>query len=281
MQVVPSDIAARYKKLSEYCYAEVENVVYHAESGLSSSNLKDILISPSTYNQREKNPIKQSDPMLGGEVTHCLFFQPHLYELLYKVSPTKGKTTKAWVSCAEEWPNHTIISPQMADNAFRMRDSLYANPAIREIAGQNEEWREVSIWARHPETQLVCKARPDMIGANGIIYDLKTTISPSREAFRHSVRRYRYDLSSTYYYDVARLAGLDVHAFKFIVVGSNAPHLTAIYDLDFDFNSKGRRDYLSALRAYRNYLTGDGWDGLPYGRETTTLTMGYSDDQED
>ena len=277
MQVVPADIAAHYKMLAPNCVAGVENAIYHAEGGLSSTNLKDILVSPSTYHQREQVPIKQSDPMLGGEVVHCLSFQPHLYELLYKVSPTKGKTTKAWISCAEEWPNHTIISPGMADNAFRMRDALYANPAIHDIFEQNKEWREVSIWVQHPETKLVCKIRPDMIGDDGIIYDLKTTISPTKEAFRHSVLRWRYDLSSTFYYDMARLVGLNPPSFKFIVVGSNAPHLTAIYDLGFDFNSKGRGDYLTALRAYRNFLTGDGWDGLSYGRETTTLTLGFDD----
>ncbi len=278
MQVVPADIAARYKMLAPHCYAGVENVVYHASDGKSSSQIPDLLESPATYNLRADNPVKQTEPMLKGEVTHCVNLTPDLFDLLYKVSPVVTKTSKRWKAFAEEWPNHTIISPGMADDAFRMRDALHANPRIHSLLEENKEWREVSIWVQHPETGLVCKIRPDMICDDQYIYDLKTSIAPQWRAFKHSIWKWHYYISSPFYYDMARIAGLDVKGFRFMVVGSKPPHNTAIYELDFEWANEGRKQYLEALRSYRNYLTGDGWDGLSYGREIKVLTMGSQDD---
>ena len=278
MQVVPADIAVRYKKLAEYCYAEVEDVVYHASHGHNASSMGDLLESPATYELRKANPVARTDPMLKGSVSHCIILQPHLYDLLYKVSPVVTKTSKRWKEFSEEWPNHTIISPGMADDCFRMRDACYANPTIKALLEKNKEWREVSIWVRHPETRLVCKIRPDMIGEDNYIYDLKTSIAPQWRAFKHSIWKWNYFISSPFYYDMANLAGLEVKGFRFIVVGSKPPHNTAIYELDFDWANEGRKQYLEALRSYRNYLTGDGWAGFSYGREIKTLTMGGQDE---
>jgi len=276
MQAVPQEISSTYDLLAPSCYAGVPNQLYHALPGISSSQIPDILESPATYELRQQNPPAQTDAMLKGEVTHTLVLQPQLYEKNFKVSPTKTKG-KAWAALAEKYPEHTIISPGMADDAFRMRDSLYANPTIRDLLEKNTEWREVSIWVNDPQTHLVCKIRPDMI-VDGVIYDLKTTISPQWRAFKHSIWKWNYFISAPYYMDMARIAGLDIHGFRFIVVGNKPPHNTAIYELDKDWMDEGRSQYREALNSYWNYLMGDGWSGLPYGREIKTLSMGAQED---
>ena len=64
----------------------------------------------------------------------------------------------------------------------------------------------------------------------------------------------------------------EISNFKFLVVGSKPPYLTAVYDINEDLLEEGREKTAEALDRYWNYKNGtDEWSGLSYGRETVTL----------
>jgi exodeoxyribonuclease VIII len=218
-----------------------------------------------------KNNSEQSDNMLLGSITHDLNLFPEQFKEKYLVGPTVKRNTKAWKEFVEEHPDKTIITSVMSEKAFRMRDALHNNPRIREILECNETLKECSIWVEHSPTGLLLKCRPDIL-LDGVIYDLKTTIKPHKEAFYHSCKQYGMTVQSVMYPDVCEQIGMRISGFEFLVVGSNRPHLTAMYKLGEDLGHDGWVRYQRGLEElHRYYFTDDKWDGLSYGRETVTL----------
>jgi hypothetical protein len=271
MTAAPQNIRDGYEEAIPGVYQLVPNEVYHSSNGISKTNVCDIHESISQYHMRKRSPTKQTDPMIKGSAFHDLVLLPEVYKRDYIVGPTIGKATKKHKAFQEEHPDRTVLTTGTADDIHYMRDALYKNPEIREVLESNTILREVSIWAHHPETNLLVKIRPDII-EGGIIHDLKSTINPHSRGFLHSVYKYSYFVQSPYYQDIAVLAGLKIKDFKFLVVGSKPPYLTAIYNLNDDLVEEGRAKYQEALLRYAAYKTGpDKWDGLIYGRETVTL----------
>ena len=270
MSGAPATIQLNYDEVIPGVYALVPNEVYHASEGLSKTNLCDIHGSIAEYNMRKASPQKQTDPMLKGSAFHDLVLLPEVYKQTYLVGPTIGKATKANKQFILDHPHKTVITVGMSDDIHYMRDALHANPTIRRILESDTVLREVSMWVKHGGVDLLCKIRPDII-EGGVIYDLKSTIAPDVRPFLHSVYKYKYHVQSAYYQDTANLNGLKITNFKFLVVGSKPPYLTAVYDLNADLIEEGADIYYAALLKYRKYLDGDKWDGLDYGRETVTL----------
>ena len=269
--VAPKNIVDGYNQILPGIYELVPNEVYHASGGLSRSNLSDISDSVGLYHIRKNNPDKPTDAMIKGSALHDLVLLPDEFKKNYVVSPVHTKTAKAYKKCVEDNPDKSVISIRDSDDIHFMRDALYDNPTIRVILDQNSILREVSLWVKEPITELLLKARPDLI-SDGIIYDLKTTSTPHAKAFIHSVYKFGYQMQSAYYQDVCRMNGMTISDFQFVVVGSKPPYLTAIYNLNNDLLQEGRERYQGALLAYRNYLDSDDkWDGLTYGREVVTL----------
>ena len=271
MSAAPKNITDKYEEVIPGVYGLVPNEEYHASEGINKSSICDIFESIAGYNLRKASPQKQTDPMLKGSAFHDLCLLPDVYKQTYLVGPTIGSKTKAHLKCVEENPDRTILTTGMADDVHYMRDALYDNPEIRGILDSDTILREVSMWVDDPFTGLLLKTRPDIIH-DGVIYDLKSTIAPHARGFLHSVYKYSYHVQSAFYQDVARINGLKISNFKFLVVGSKPPYLTAIYDLNDDLVQEGRDKYREAFTRYEAYLSGkDRWDGLSYGRETVTL----------
>jgi hypothetical protein len=269
--VAPKEIKSKYEEVVPGVYQLVPNDIYHSTDGLSKTNLCDIYESVSLYNMKKNKKEKPTDPMIKGSALHDLCLLPDVFKETYVVGPTINRTTKKWKEFIKEHPDKVILTPGMSEDVFRMRDSLYDNPRIREILESKTVLREVSIWVKDPFTGLIVKIRPDIV-LDGVIYDIKTTIAPHSRAFLHSVYKYNYFVQSALYQDVAKTNGMQISNFIFLVVGSTPPHLTAIYDLNEDLVQEGRDKYREALMTYSKYLmSDDGWDGLSYGREVVTL----------
>lgn len=268
----PKEIRDNYEEILPGIYSLVPNEVYHASDGLSKTNVCDINDSIAQYNLKKLNPIKQTDPMIKGSAFHDLVLLPDEYHNTYIVSSTKGKDTIAYKKLKEDNPDKITITSGMSDDIYRMRDALYDNPAIREILEAEGSMREISIWVKDPVTGLTLKCRPDIL-LDGVIYDLKSTGTGAHaRSFLSSVFKWKYFVQAPFYSDVCEMNGMNIKSFKFIPVESKPPHLTAIYDLNYDLLCEGRDLYRRALLEYDRYLnTDDKWDGLSHGRETVTL----------
>lgn len=252
-------------------YSMVPNSIYHSTSGISKTDICNIHESIANYKMSKQFPQKETDPMIKGSAFHDLVLLPDVFNKSYTQGTTNTRTTKKWKDFVKSNPDKVVLTPQTWDDIHFMKDALLKNPVIKDVLLSDTILREVSIWVTHPSTQLSLKIRPDII-VDGVIYDLKSTVSPHSNAFIHSVYKWKYHVQSAYYQDVCSWNGMKIKDFKFLVVGSKPPYLTAIYNLNDELIAEGREFYREALTRYHNYLmTSDKWDGLPYGRETVTL----------
>ena len=269
MTHAPKIIQETYPEIIPGVYSGIPNEKYHEVDGYSHSNLVNIEKSISTYNYRKLHQ-ETTDAMIMGSAFHDLVLLPDEYKNTYIVSTVKGKNTKAYKDLVKDNPTKVVLTPGVADTIRRMRDSMMANPTMREHLESSTTLREVSIWAECPETRLIRKIRPDLIH-NGLIIDLKSSISPTPGGFRHSVFEYKYHIQSAYYQDTSKLIGLDIQDFLFFVVGKTPPYLTAIYNINEELLEEGRTRYMNALKRMAEYLVTEEWDGLEQGREVVTL----------
>ena len=271
MTDAPKEIIDKYEQVLPGVFAGVPNEVYHASDGISKTNICDIDRSVAHYKMSKQYPTQQTDPMLKGSALHDLCLLPGFYHSHYKVSPTKGKATKGYKAFVAQYPDHDVLTPQMADDVKEMRDAIFSNPTMRDVLKSDTSLREVSIWAKDPITGLLLKIRPDII-YNGVIFDIKTTIAPHPRAFIHSVYEYKYHVQAAYYMYVSSLIGMKMDNFIFFACGNKPPYLTAIYDLNEDLLEEGELFFRNSLLVYRNYLESeDKWDGLENGRSLVTL----------
>lgn len=271
MTDAPQEIRDNYEEVMPGVFAGVPNDVYHASEGISKTNICDINRSVAHFLLSKRHPIKQTDPMLKGSALHDICLLPEFYASHYKVSPTKGKNTKGYKDFCAKYPDNSILTPGMVYDVKEMRDSLFNNPTIKHVLQSKSTLREVSIWAIDPVTGLLLKIRPDIIH-DGIIFDIKTTVSPNPGGFLHSVYDYKYHVQSAYYQYVSSLIGMSIDNFVFLVVGSKPPYLTGIYDLNTELEESGEEFFRESLKTYSNYLNSDDkWDGLVDGRELVTL----------
>ena len=272
MKIVPPKIVANYKKLAPRCYAGVPNDVYHASNGINNSSFKHLVESPASYIYYRDNPDPQTSAMVLGSAFHdCVLLFGEFVDN-YLLGPTKGKTTKAWKEFKAKNPGNVILTPDEMDAIVSMKNAIYDNPYMGPMIDKEREWREVSVWARDPDTGLICRIRMDLF-VDGWIVDLKTALSPHRWGFKKSVWDYKYFIQAPFYVDMARAAGLDVKGFKFFVVGKRPPYSTVPYVLSEEWTDLGRQQYKEALQGYADYLMDPSWDGLPYGREPVVLGM--------
>jgi hypothetical protein len=112
------------------------------------------------------------------------------------------------------------------------------------------------------------KARLDIL-QDKFVADLKTTKDASEAGFAKSVGNFRYDIQAAFYGDVAgALAGVEHLPFLFACVETEAPYLTAEWDLTEDWIENGRASYEWALQLYKQYEA----EGYPTTLGKGTLT---------
>ena len=282
MTDAPKNIIDNYEQVLPGVFTGVPIMGYHSEAGISKSNICEIAKSPAHYKISLEAPQKETDSLLKGSGLHDSCLLPDFYRKHYKVAPTSDKRTKKYIEFAKKYPNHSILTPKIANDIREMKESIFNNPTMKDVLNSDTTLREVSIWAKDPITGMLLKVRPDMI-YSGVIFDIKTTIAPHKEAFVYSCRDWHYHVQASYYMYVASLIGMKIDNFIFLVVGNHPPYLTAHYDLpstkeeikpgspDISLE-EGERFYRSALNKYKDYLESeDDWDGLEYGRELVTL----------
>jgi len=112
-----------------------------------------------------------------------------------------------------------------------------------------------------PETEVLCKCRPDWL-IPGAIVDVKSTEDASAEAFMRSAYNWQYHLQAAFYMDgMAAAWDEQPEAFMFLAHEKTAPWASAYYFADGEMIEAGRVEYRKALRLYADCLSSDKWPG--------------------
>jgi len=197
-------------------------------------------------------------------------------ELVREEKPWNMNSNTCKAIMAElEVSGKTVVSRDDWDFAVACRVALETHPLADEAIKGGE--KQVSLVWADPDTGVLCKGRPDLIHGD-YIYDLKTTMDASPEAFARTMANFGYHIQAGIYTEAYRALTGRRMDFRFIVVetGQRAdmePQV-AVYEMLHDDESMvaGRLQFKRAVQRVAHY--GDDPAGLPgYSRFAEPISI--------
>ena len=236
---------------------------YEAVPALSYSGMKMLLRSPAHYQHWLKNPLEETKALRLGKATHAAFLTPDVWAATYKSMPadldrrTKdGKATYEAIMSSLK-PGDTLLAfdeyelaTELAFAASRISDNLiYKNGA----------WVERPLFAQDNRTRI--KGIPDLIDAEGWIYDLKTTDDASERAALRTILNFGYHLQAAHYIRLAHTHRSDIRGFRLIMVEKDAPHQGAVYEIGGELLALGKKEVERAYSIFDRCNESNEWPG--------------------
>jgi hypothetical protein len=225
--------------------------------------------------------IKERLRAIGEKVTGT---KAELTERLRFAVPSAVFVEDARAEWADSVGDREVITPEELATAEAMAAAIFAHPLARALFVTSDTEAELSAYWNDPITGVLCRCRPDLWRADGILVDLKTTDDASPEEFSRSVLNWRYHVQAAMYLDGIALAidqlpadvslppGVQVpREMVFVAVEKKPPHAVAVYRLDADAMEIGRREYRRDLDSYARCLASGVWPA--YGDQLMPLSL--------
>lgn len=238
----------------------LSNEQYHAHESISKSGLDLIARSPAHFRYQEKRESTRS--MVIGSALHAAVLEPDLfasqYMLLRNVSDRRASEYKQAVAVHGA---DFVLTGTEADYVAGMQETIRSHAYAGRVLSETGR-AELSVMTKDPVTGVAVRCRFDWLTNAGLAVDLKTTIDARPDAFARSVANYRYHVQAAFYADVwSWETGETLQGFEFLAVEKSMPHALAVYRLDDEALSEGRRLYREALNLYADCLERDEWPG--------------------
>lgn len=240
---------------------------YFARPEVSRSDLVSLLKAPAKFPHNRANPATPTEPMIFGSMVHELLLEGLLpLRDACIVSPADCLTKKGVPS---KTPKNTDVWKNLAVAAEALGKDIYMDYEAQAITDKVTTCtscasvafphlldaceKEVAIFATHADSGVRVKARLDLLH-DSYVADLKTTKDASEDSVVRSVGNFRYDIQAAFYGDLGgAVAGLEHLPFLFACVETEAPYMTAEWDLSEEWVENGRADYERALELYKKY----------------------------
>lgn len=250
-------------------YPNISNADYHAGEGISSSQLKNFLVSPEYYRACEAGEVERtgSPSMILGTVLHSLVLEPELFVQQYAIEPVADGRTKEGKEIKEAFKTESegkiIITSAIKETALKMRDSLWKLKEFNQLFDGGEP--ELSGYYTDSETGLLCKYRPDW-RTDWSITDVKSCADASPIGFSKAIYNFGYHISAAHYLAGDNIVkGTDHRQFIFVCVENKAPFCAAIYVLDQESLIEGERLRRVALDGIKECTEKNEWPGYNNG----------------
>lgn len=257
----------------------VPNEVYHAAPGISKSGLDLVHKSPAHYAHRK--PFDPTPAMRIGTAVHCAVLEPDRFATEYVVVDSKDRRQKAYKDAVEEHGVELVLLPNEAEDIRAIQDAAHGRSGVRPLVSA-EGWRELSAFAKDPETGVQVRCRYDLLAADGFAVDLKTARDVFPRGFERSIASYRYHVQVAFYSDVYEwITGEKLTEFWLLVVEATAPYTVIPYRLDDAAIEQGRIDYRKNLNTYAECLSSDSWPHFEPESDLLTLPAWAFDEIEE
>jgi len=242
---------------------------YHKLKAISRSAISELKKSPLHYWEKFINPEpkeEKSHPALNlGNAVHTLVLEPEKFldefAVMEKVDlrTTKGKEYQKLFD--ENSQGKIILKEEDYLLAKNISQEILNHPSVSVILKDSFSVEKSIFWIDE-DTELVCKARPDIWSHSlGVIFDIKTTNDASPENFMYSIRKYNYHIQAAMQIDaIFKNTGEMVKGFSILAAPTEAPHKPYIYMLDDDTIKQGRYEYQSALKIIKKCMDNNRWD---------------------
>ena len=259
----------------------ISNKEYRQRPGISSSELKKIMITPAHYKHWKENPQEDTPALLFGRSAHKYILETYDFYTEFAVAPNVDRRTKEgkeeWARFVADSEGKDVITQEQFEQIDAMRNSAYATPFVAKLLSGN---KELSFWGKDEDTGLVIKCRPDCItDFNGkhILIDYKTAQDVENTKFCRDSIKFGYDLQLAMYRDILKQnTGLD-YDVVIIAQEKTAPYVTNVFQLSENYLENGRNLYKEMLKVYKECLDTDTWYG--YMKNGISI-LGEPDDED-
>lgn len=267
-------------------HLDIPNDVYHDDRTAASSTWLKLVDSKTLYHLRsylDSPPAEKSPALLMGAAVDCLIFEPDKWDQQFIVAPelnlrtNDGKAAMAALKEQASKENKLIVRHEHHQEALATAQSVRTNPVMADILKRGVA-QPVFIWD-DPVTFMRCKCKLDWYDEEtGTVYDLKTAVDASPDAFAKAVANFGYHIQQAFYMDGIRCLGYPAKRFVFCVqekpdnrnTFEAHPNLMAFYELDSDDDEAGRDAYSSSIMAIQYALRNNDWPG--YTNEVLQIT---------
>lgn len=229
---------------------------YHAHAAVGSSSLRTLIEkSPAHYIYEKENPSESTPSQALGTAIHTAILEPVKFLENSIIEPAFSGTGSR--AAKEQWhlENHgkLILKGEQHDQIKGILGSISKHSIASKLisVGASEE----SLFWRDPDTQVLCKARPDFVREGHILVDIKTTRDASYKGFLGSIAGYGYHVQAAMYLDAAtEVYGQTFDEFIIVAVEKEPPYAINVFLIDSTAISEGRALYMSALKTLAECL---------------------------
>ncbi|MFW6340670.1 MAG: PD-(D/E)XK nuclease-like domain-containing protein [Wenzhouxiangella sp.] len=243
--------------------------VYHATPAISKSGLDLIDKSAAHYHNAPQRVATRA--MELGTATHIALLEPAKFDDEYLIVPAKDRRQKEWKDAVAQVGSEHCLLLSEAESIIEMQRSIAKHDRANRLVESNG-WRELSGFARDPETGVLVRCRFDLLTETGTAVDLKTTRDARSHEFSRSVASFRYHVQAALYSDLYYwITGERLESFRFLAVETAHPYTVCHYVLDDEAIAQGRREYRENLNTYARCLETGKWP--QYEPETEWLSL--------
>lgn len=253
-------------------YPEISDDDYHGdpvpEGSLSCSGAKKLVPpgTPAQFLYELENPPETTKALDEGKAAHALVLGtgPELVKIPFDVWTTNE--AKAQVKDAKD-RGAIPLKPKQWNMVMGMAAALREHPTAAALLDPERGAPEQSLFARHPGTGIMLRARLDWLpepteGGRLIIADYKTARCAHPQVFAKAAADYGYHQQDPWYLELVRLLGLaEDLAFVFIVQEKTAPYLVSVCQLHDDDRRIGHAQNQEAINLYAECKSTGVWPG--------------------
>ena len=246
-------------------YYALPFVDYCALYAVNNSLLKVLDVSPAALVAHLRTGVEDRDTLRYGRLFHTLVLEPERFEADYALYHGSRRAGKEWLEFEAVHAARTIIPVGTDASAATMASMMSMADAVRAYAPAAEVLdgadTEVTIIWTDPETGIVCKARPDIIG-NGTLADLKKTRSTVERRFSAQAADLGYFEQLAFYRrSIVHGLGWTPKRVCFIAAEDAAPHEPAVFDVDADTLDAADKRVSARLRRLAECRDSGAWPG--------------------
>lgn len=251
---------------------DLDEVVYHAHSALSSTGARQLLQAPARFAHwmRNKPPHKKAYDVGSAVHAKVLGTGWDVVEIPDRLlsGPNRAISSVAakwWVEMARASNAIPLKAHEIAE-VDAMAESVLAN-AMARVMFEQEGDAELSVFSRDAETGIEQRCRFDYLGTGSgrrFAVDLKTKHGLATPVkFSKTVAELGYHVQVGHYLDTLAAAGGEVDQFVFVVVEKEPPYLTATYVLGREYLEMGYAGAAEARRRFAAGIESGDWPGYP------------------
>ena len=253
---------------------------YFAAEAINNSGLKAMLVSPAHFKWQQDHPKEATKDMLAGSACHCAILEPDQFMSRYAVLPDNAparptpqmlaakkpsessqQRIQFWQTFEAQNADKEILTNEQAAEFMHIGQTIRDHPELKRFfeAGKAEQ----AVFGIDPETELLCKCKPDyltVVGKYKVMLEMKSTDDARPGPFQRKAMNFGYFQAAAFYPDVMEWAGLGAPDLYLIVAFErDPPYGVKIYEVPDEAKDYGRRQYRAALNLYKHCLDMGEW----------------------